>query len=132
MAKHRASRLAGEIQKEIAVIIAREIKDPRLALVSVSAVDVAQDGSSAHIYLCPSSGTTLTLQEMEQAFLGAKGFIRRALGQRLQVRIVPELYFHLDESIARAIHLSGLIEKQIAEDELAALNRPPLDEGVYK
>ena len=132
MAKHRASRLAGEIQKEIAAIIARELKDPRLAFVSVTAVNVAQDGCSAHIYLCPLSGATLPREEIEQAIISAKGFIRRALGQRLQVRTVPELFFHLDESIARAIHMTSLIDKQIAADEEAARNRPPLDDGIYK
>jgi ribosome-binding factor A len=132
MAKYRASRLAGEIQREIAAIIVRELKDPRLAFVSVAAVNVAQDGCSAHIYLSPLSGDAPPLAEMEQAVASAKGFIRRALGQRLKTRNVPELYFHLDESIARAIHLTNLINKQIAADEEAALNRPPLEEGIYK
>ena len=132
MAKHRSSRLAGEIQKEIANIIARELKDPRLAFVSVTAVHVAQDGCSAHIYLNPLSGGAPPLNEIEQAIDSAQGFIRRALSQRLQVRNVPELYFHLDESIARAIHMTSLIDSQIAADEEAARNRPPLDESIYK
>jgi len=132
MAKHRASRLAGEIQKVIAEIITRELKDPRLAFVSVTAVSVAPDGCSAHVYLSPLSGAAPPLQEMEQALASAKGFIRRALGQRLKVRNVPELYFHLDESIARAIRMTSLIDQQIAADEAAARNRPPLDEGIYR
>jgi len=132
MAKYRANRLAGEIQKITAEIIARELKDPRLAAVSVSAVNVAADGCSAHIYLSPLSGDMAPPAEMEQAIASAKGFIRRSLSQRLQVRNVPELYFHLDESIAQAVRLTGLIAKQIAADEEAARNRPPLQEGVYK
>jgi ribosome-binding factor A len=132
MAKYRASRLAGEIQREIAAIIARELKDPRLAFVSVTAVNVAPDGCSAHIYLSPLSGAAPPPAEMEQAIESAKGFIRRALGQRLKARNVPELFFHLDDSIAHAIHMTSLIDKQIAADEQAALNRPPLAEGVYK
>ena len=132
MAKHRANRLAGEIQKVVAEIIARELKDPRLAFVSVNAVNVASDGCSAHIYLSPLPGAALPPAEMEQAISSAKGFIRRALGQRLQVRNVPELYFHLDESIAQAIHMTSLIDRQIAADEEAARNRPPVDETIYK
>jgi ribosome-binding factor A len=131
VAKHRASRLAGEIQREVAAIIARELKDPRLAFVSVSAVNVAPDGCSAHIYLSPMGGVAAAPAEMEQAIASAKGFIRRALGQRLLVRNVPELYFHIDESIARAIRMTSLIDKQIAADEEAARNRPPLEEGTY-
>ncbi|MCL1816049.1 MAG: 30S ribosome-binding factor RbfA [Clostridiales bacterium] len=131
MAKYRASRLAGEIQKIIAEIISRELKDPRLAYVSVSAVKVAQDGCSAHVYLSPLSEGIYSLTDMEQAISNAKGFMRRALGQRLQLRNVPELYFHVDDSIAQAIQLTSLISKQIAADEEAARNRPPLEEGVY-
>ncbi|MCL1906072.1 MAG: 30S ribosome-binding factor RbfA [Clostridiales bacterium] len=132
MAKHRASRLAGEIQKEIAAIIARELKDPRLAGLSVISVDVAKDGCSAHIYLSPLSVPAPPSAEIEQAIDSAKGFIRRALSQRLQVRNVPELYFHLDASIARAIRMTGLIDAQIAADEEAARGRSPIDENTYK
>jgi len=130
--KHRASRLAGEIKKEIAEIIVRELKDPRLANVAVSAVEVAQDGCSAHIYFSPLSGAVEPLSEMARALESAKGFIRYALSQRLQVRNVPELFFHIDESIARAIRMSSLIDKQIAADEEGARNRPPIDEDIYK
>ena len=131
MSKHRAGRLAGEIQKVTAEIITRELKDPRLALISVTAVEVAQDGCSAHIYLSPLTGAAQP-EKMVAAIASAKGFIRRALSQRLQVRNVPELYFHLDESIARAIRMTSLINKQIAADEAAARNRPPLKEDAYK
>ena len=132
MAKHRASRLAGEIQKVIAEIISRELKDPRLAFVSVAAVSVAPDGCSAHIYISPLSEAAPAAKDIEQALASAKGFIRHALSRHLQVRNVPELYFHLDESIARAIHMTSLIEKQIAADEEMARNRPPIEEGIYK
>jgi ribosome-binding factor A len=131
LSKHRTGRLAGEIQKVTAEIIARELKDPRLAFISVTAVSVAPDGCSAHIYLSPLTGSAQP-EEIEQAIVSAKGFIRYSLSQRLQVRNVPELYFHLDESIARAIRMTSLINKQIAADEEAARNRPPLEEGVYK
>ena len=132
MTKHRASRLAGEIQKLTAEIISRELKDPRLAFVSVNAVKVAPDGCFAHIYLSPISGAAPPPEELQQAMASAKGFIRRALGQRLQARTVPELCFHLDESIAKAIHMTKLIDMQIAEDEEAARHRLPLEEGIYK
>lgn len=132
MAKHRAGRLAGEIQKEVAEILARELKDPRLNMATVVDVSVAPDGGSAKIYISPMPGTEYDASEVRQALDNAKGFIRRELSRRLKVRNVPELYFQVDESIARAIRMTGLIEKQIAADEEAAKNRPPQEEGIYK
>lgn len=129
MAKHRAGRLAGEIQKEVAEILGRELKDPRLTLATVVNVTVAPDGGAAKIYVSPMSGDK---EEIKKALESAKGFIRRSLGQRLKVRAVPELFFHVDESIAHGVRMAGLIERQIAADAQAAEGRPPLDESVYK
>lgn len=132
MAKYRSGRLAGEIQKEVAEILSRELKDPRLNMATVVDVSVAPDGCSAKIYISPMTGAGHDAAQMKQALESAKGFIRRELSRRLQVRNVPELYFHVDESIARAIRMTGLIERQIAADEAAAKNRPPQEEGIYK
>ena len=132
MSKRRAARLAGEIQREVARIISRELKDPRLAMASVVDVSVAPDGCSAKIYISPMSGADHDVDELRQALASAQGFIRSALSRRLQVRSVPELYFHVDESIAHAIRMTSLIDKQIAADEAAAQGRPPLEEGIYK
>ena len=74
MAKHRVERLAGEVQKEVADILNREIKDPRLGMVSVVAVDIAPDGCSARIYVSPMMNDS-DKQGVEAALNSAKGYI---------------------------------------------------------
>ena len=131
MASHRVERLAGEIKKEIAAILDRGIKDPRLGMVSVVAVDIAPDGCSARIFVSPLM-SNCDKKQMTAALESAKGYIRRELGKRLKTRVVPELYFQGDESIAYGVRMIKKVEDQIAADNKAAEGRPPLDEGVYK
>ena len=132
MAKHRVGRLAGEIQKEVAQIISRDLKDPRLDMVSVVAVEVAPDGCSARLFISPMAGSDFNKKDVQDALQSAKGYIRRQLGQRLKVRAMPELYFEVDESIARGISMAQKINEQIAEDTAAAADRPPIDESIYE
>ncbi|MEG1501758.1 MAG: 30S ribosome-binding factor RbfA, partial [Clostridiales bacterium] len=116
-------RMAGEIQKEIADILSYEIKDPRLGFVSVLSVEVSGDFSWAKIHISSMDDDT---EGSLAALESAKGFIRRELGKRLKVRIVPDLTFHLDNSIAYGIRMTELINKQIKRDEETA-NRPKED-----
>ncbi len=120
--QHRAGRLSGEIQKEIADIIAREVKDPRLSFVTVVNVVADTDLSSAKIYV--SLIDPQTKEDVIAALNSAKGFIRSNLAKRLKVRTTPELHFYIDDTISYAIQMSKIIDRQIKEDELAAQNRP--------
>lgn len=132
MVSHRVGRLAGEIQKEIALIINREIKDPRLEQLSVVSVDIAPDGCSAKIYLSPMAGNPHQREEIIAGLNKAKGYIRRELGKRLKTRAVPELYFHVDQSIAYGIKMMRIIDEQLEKDARAAEGRPQQQEGIYK
>ena len=116
--QHRAGRLSGEIQKEVADIITREVKDPRLSFVTVVNVIADADLSSAKIYVSVIDSDNK--ENVLAALNSAKGFIRRTLAHRLKVRTIPELYFHIDDSISYAIEMSKMIDRQIKEDELAA------------
>ena len=94
---NRASRVADQIRMEVADIIMRKTKDPRIGSVTVTDVDVTADLRQAHVYF-----TTLAAEtEMAQVQVGlarAAGFIRSELGRRLQLRYTPELQFHHDLS----------------------------------
>ena len=132
MVSRRVCRLSGELQKEIASILSREIKDPRLTQLSVVSIDIAPDGCSARVYLSPMAGVEIAEQDIVQALDKAKGYIRRELAKRLKTRAVPELYFYVDQSIAYGVAMIDKINKQIQADEAAAQGRPPIEEGVYK
>ncbi|MDO4581899.1 MAG: 30S ribosome-binding factor RbfA [Bacillota bacterium] len=130
MVSHRVGRLSGEIQKEVADILDHEIKDPRLGMVSVVAVDIAPDGCSAKVYVSPlgseeTSGVAAALES-------AKGYIRRELGRRLKTRAVPELFFRVDTSIAYGVRMIRAIDEQVSADQKLAAGRPPEEEGKYK
>ena len=131
MANHRVERLAGEIQKEIAAILDREIKDPRLGIVSVVAVDIAPDGCSARVYISPLLASA-DKKKVTAALESAKGYIKRELGKRLKTRMIPELYFHVDSSIAYGVRMIKKVDEQIAADELAAEDREPFNEDLYE
>ncbi|KAA1150017.1 30S ribosome-binding factor RbfA [Pseudoalteromonas sp. FUC4] len=122
----RTDRVAQQIQKEIAVILQREIKDPRLGMVTVSAVEVSRDLSYAKIFI-----TVFNTQDEDAAKQSAKvlneatGYIRSLLGKRIRARIMPELKFVVDNSLMEGMRISNLVDSIIRED-----NAKHVDENV--
>lgn len=105
----RKLRIATELQRMLNDLLRTEVKDPRLAGVSVSAVEVSGDLGHAKVYfsmLDPDADAA----PVKAAFGSAAGFIRRRVGSALELRRVPTLEFNIDESIKRGIELSRLIE----------------------
>jgi len=114
----RTQRIGDQMQRELALLIQREIKDPRLGLVTITGVDVTRDLSHAKVYI-----TVMGKDDDEQAIstnlhiLGeASGFLRMQLGKAMKVRTIPPLHFLYDASIRRGVELSSLIERAVAED----------------
>ena len=122
MANHRVARLGGELKRELAAILDREVKDPRLGLVSVVAVDIAPDGCAAHVYISPLTSEH-SAADVGAALCSASGYIRRELGARLKLRKVPELRFVADDSIEIRANISRIVnsfdkkEEEVADDE---------------
>lgn len=113
----RTQRVADQIQRELAGLIQMEMKDPRLGMVTVSAVEVSRDLNYAEVYITVLEQEDRAEREQTLKILtrGA-GFLRGRLAQLIQLRNVPELRFHYDESIARGQRLSALIEQAVSED----------------
>ncbi|WP_311065776.1 30S ribosome-binding factor RbfA [Halomonas sp. DWK9] len=113
----RTDRVADQLHKELAVLIQREVKDPRLGTVTVSGATVSRDLGYADIYV-----TLLGEQEPErikenlQVLKRASGFLRSQIAKRIKLRHVPELRFHFDESVVRGQHLSSLIDEAVSTD----------------
>ncbi|MDX2503317.1 MAG: 30S ribosome-binding factor RbfA [Gammaproteobacteria bacterium] len=111
------SRRVGElIQRELATMLTREVKDPRLSLVSITAVDVTRDLGLAKVFytLIDSDHDT---EEVQQSLKKASGFFRYELGHRIKLRIVPQLDFRYDDSVIHGAQLSRLIEDAIEDDK---------------
>ncbi|WP_339142048.1 30S ribosome-binding factor RbfA [Pseudoalteromonas galatheae] len=113
----RTDRVAQQIQKEIAVILQREIKDPRLGMVTVSAVEVSRDLSYAKVFITVLNTNDEDKTKQSAAILNeATGYIRSLLGKRIRARIMPELKFVIDNSLMEGMRISNLVDSVIRED----------------
>lgn len=113
----RTDRVADQLQKELAVLIQREVKDPRLGMVTVSGVTVSRDLGYADVYVTLlGEQTPERVKENLQVLKRAGGFLRSQIARRVKLRHVPELRFHFDESVVRGQELSSLIEDAVASD----------------
>lgn len=113
----RTQRVGDQIQRELAMLIQQEMKDPRLGMVTVSAVDVSRDMSYADVYVTVLEHSDKIERKQTLEILSkAAGFLRGRLASLVQLRFVPNLRFHYDESIARGQRLSALIEQAVTED----------------
>ncbi|WP_097458933.1 30S ribosome-binding factor RbfA [Mangrovitalea sediminis] len=117
----RTDRVADQIQRELAWLLQREIKDPRVGLVTISDVRVSRDMGYAEVYFTLLSTEELNASspEVEQSLKvlqGAAGFLRSALGRAMKLRIVPHLRFHFDALAGESRRLDALINRAVKED----------------
>ena len=110
----RSDRVGDEIRTAVADIIRTGIKDPRMPdMVSVVEVKASRDLSHAHIYISVL-GSEQQKKDCLAALRSANGFIRREITRRIRLRISPELHFEIDDSIARGIRMSQLIDEAMS------------------
>lgn len=105
----RHTRVAEEIKREVSMIIAQEVKDPRLGMLSITDVQVSRDLSFAKIYfsiLGDEKERELTLAGLNRA----TGFIRTELAKRIRVRHTPEISFHYDPSLEQGARINALLK----------------------
>lgn len=112
----RQLRVGAQIQRVLNELLQFEVKDPRLAGVTVSAVDLSGDLGVAKIYFSPLNPEQ-EAAPVQDAFDSARGFLRSRIGGALKLRRVPELRFLLDTSAKHGIELTRLIDE-------AARNEP--------
>jgi len=105
----RNQRLGGQILRLLNEILRQESKDPRLKFVSLTHVDLSRDLSVARVYFSTMNPDD-DVQLVADGLASAAGFLRSRIGQSLKIRHTPELRFQHDDSVARAIALTGLID----------------------
>jgi ribosome-binding factor A len=111
----RSLRIADQIQRELSDVIRLELKDPRIGMITVTAVDVTRDCKHAKVYF-----TELQAGGFRQALDGlrhAAGFLRTQLAHRMKLRLMPDLQFVYDESVERGARLSRLIDTALADSD---------------
>ena len=119
----RHQRIESEMQRVLAELIAREVKDPRVGFVTITAVDMLSDMSMACALFVPF-GLKHTADEVLAGLTRASGFMRGEVGRRLSLRHAPRLEFKLDTSIENAQRLTGLIDGAVKRDRAAHDSAP--------
>ena len=129
----RGRRVADHSQKELAVLIQQEVKDPRLGLITINEVKVSRDLGFADVYFTSFTSNTFSANESigedaetegqnsispAEVLENASGFLRSRLAKSLSTRTTPKLRFHYDHTIAQGAKMTLAIKKAIEGDEL--------------
>lgn len=126
----RVDRLSQQMKKEMAVILQREIKDPRLhTMITVSDVEVSRDLSHAKVFVTFLGLADDKVDDNLKILNDAAGFVRSLIGKRIQTRIVPHIRFAFDESLNEGIRMANLVSNARAEDDRRRVESgQPLDD----
>ena len=108
---NRGYRVADQIQRDLAELIARELKDPRVGMVTINAVEVTPDYAHAKVFFSLLTGNP---EEATAGLNAAAGFLRNGLFKRLHIHTVPTLHFVFDRTTERAADMNALISKAVA------------------
>ncbi len=125
----RTRRIGEQIRRELADLIRDELRDPRLALISMTSVEVSRDFGHARIYVT-LLGDPAERAERVADLNHAAPLLRRELGRRMHIRTVPKLEFHYDEVIENAARLSALIDTAVADDARKHDDQPTATDNV--
>ena len=108
---NRGYRVADQIQRDLSELIARELRDPRVGMVTINAVEVTPDYAHAKVFFSLLTGNP---EEATQGLNAAAGFLRNGLFKRLHIHTVPTLHFVFDRTTERASDMNALIAKAVA------------------
>jgi ribosome-binding factor A len=111
----RTRRVGEQIRRELAELIRDELRDPRLALISMTSVEVSRDLAYARIYVT-LMGDPAERNERVAELNRAAPLLRRDLGRRMRLRVIPKLEFRYDEVVEQGARLSALIDAAVASD----------------
>jgi ribosome-binding factor A len=110
-APNRSFKVADQIQRDLTELIARELKDPRVGMVTLQAVEVTPDYAHAKVFFSLLTGNP---EETTVALNQAAGFLRNGLFKRLHIHTVPTLHFLFDRTTERAADMNALIAQAVA------------------
>lgn len=112
----RSERVAQTINRQLAMILRSQVKDPRVSSLTVTEVDVTKDLRQAKIYVTSMVDDSIDIEEVMQAVDRASGFIRRQLAAVIDMRHCPSLVFAYDNSISEGARMSALIDKALNKE----------------
>ena len=110
MTTRRQQRVAEQVRHELSQLIEHEVDDPRLELISLTDATISPDLRDANVYVSALQGEAVR-DEVLAGLEAARGFLRHGLGERLKLRVVPNLHFHWDKSLETGDRISQLIDQ---------------------
>jgi len=115
----RKDRVQEEIKREVADIIRRDVKDPRVGFVSITDAELSDDLTFVKIFY--STLDDDKLEEIQMGLEKATGYIRSEIGKRIRLRVTPEIVFRYDESLKRGARMMELLsevkKKETGDDD---------------
>ncbi|MDD2430304.1 MAG: 30S ribosome-binding factor RbfA [Firmicutes bacterium] len=112
---HRKDRVQEEIKREIASILQRDVKDPRIGFISITDVEISNDLTFLKVYY--STLDEDKLEDIQKGLIKATGYIRSEIGKRIRLRVIPELSWKYDSSLKRGAHMDQLLEEVLKKGE---------------
>ncbi len=109
----RSLRVAEQIQRELADLLRTELKDPRVAMITLTGVEVTADYAHAKVFYT-LMGSAEQRAETDEGLKQASGFLRSQLARRMKIHSIPQLHFIYDASVERGFALSQLIDQAVA------------------
>ena len=111
---NRSYRVNDQIQRDLAELIARELKDPRVGMVTISEVKLTPDYAHAKVYFTLLKDSPEEVKQTLEGLSKAAGYLRNLLGKRLHIHTVPTLHFVFDRTTERAADMNALIAKAVS------------------
>ena len=112
---HRNRRLEEQLLRLLSELVRREVKDPRVGAVTLTAVEVSPDLSHATVYFLPF-GLGKDPVPVAEGLAHAAGYLRSLLGKELTLRHTPQLHFRVDTTLEKGMALNALINEAVADD----------------
>ncbi|TGD70951.1 30S ribosome-binding factor RbfA [Mangrovimicrobium sediminis] len=125
----RTQRVADHLQRELAVLLQREVRDPRVGMVSVTGVQVSRDLGHAKVYYTLlGADSAAEAEKVTEVLNGMAGFLRSQLSRDSTMRSVPQLRFYFDSSVGRGREMEALIRKAADADRELGLRDDPAED----
>ncbi|QSX34520.1 30S ribosome-binding factor RbfA [Shewanella avicenniae] len=113
----RTRRIGQQLQQELAFVLQRDMKDPRIGMVTVNDVDVSRDLSFAKVYVTLFEEDPQAIQDKMTALMNAAPYVRTLVAGRMKLRVMPELRFVYDASLVEGMRMSNLVSQVINDDK---------------
>ncbi len=120
----RARRVEEQLKRLLSELVRREVKDPRVGLVTITSVQVSRDLTHANVYFTPFAGAGDAKAALE-ALRHAAGFLRHQVRNQMHLRVAPEILFRLDDSVDRGARITALIDDAVESDRRRHVDADP-------